>query len=70
MEQLVLFEEPPPTVEHLQEELEKAKAQINNLRRGLFQRYDNLTNDLDIFRKDIIEIYKLLDVEPHEQSKT
>jgi len=51
--QLELFEHIPPSSLDLERQLEKTQVQVNNLRRGLFKRYDDL-------RKDIEEIKKLL----------
>lgn len=51
--QLTLFEFPPPTLECLDEDMRHVKEQLANLRKGLFQRYDNLNQEISQLKADM-----------------
>lgn len=53
--QLQLFEELPPSAYDLERELLKTQEQVNNLRRGLFRRYDELCKDIADLKKNLKE---------------
>lgn len=48
--------------EELRQSVVKNKEQINNLRRGLFARYDKLVNELTSLQENIKEINEHLNI--------
>jgi len=64
--QLQLFEEIAPSPYDLERELSKTKEQVNNLRRGLFKRYDEMCKEINLLKD---EHAKLLASFPKKRSK-
>ena len=60
MTQLSLFDETEE--DSLKKELAATKEQINNLRRGMFGRYDKIVNELTILQENVSKIHENLGV--------
>lgn len=65
-EQLTLFTLEPKK-DSLQEELDKTKEQLHNLRRGLFGRYDKLVNELTALQESVKKIQDCLKTEKDDK---
>lgn len=57
-----------PTDEDMRAELSKTKEQLNNLRRGLFGRFDKLVLELSTLQEDMLKIQQKLDMTSEERT--
>lgn len=65
-EQLTLFNIEPQKND-VQDDLEKVKEQLHNLRRGLFGRYDKLVNELSSLQKNVQDIQAFLETDTNKK---
>ncbi len=61
-EKIMQMELLPSTEGELKSELEKTKTQLNNLRRGLFGRFDKLVLEFSTLQEDMLKIQQKLDM--------
>jgi len=59
----------PVTEEGLRSELETTKTQLNNLRRGIFGRFDKLVLELSTLQEDMLKIQQKLDMNCEERTE-
>lgn len=61
-EQLLLFAEPLRTEGQLEDQLKDVKLQVDNVRKGLFQRYTYLKDDITELKDDLRQIRLFLEI--------
>lgn len=55
------------TEDEIRSELDTTKTQLNNLRRGLFGRFDKLVLELSTLQEDMLKIQQKLDMTNEER---
>lgn len=64
--QLTFWDEPLTEYSHVKAEMCLIKDSQDNLRRGIFKRYDDVLNELNHLRRDIAKIKSELHMETYE----
>ena len=60
-EQLNFLDALPVTGGQLDQALAETRSQVDNVRRGLFKRYGELNNELDLLRDEIVSLRKQIE---------